>query len=92
MSNIDNDFKQKMEEYDKQQERKIKITLLIIGIFILVFVIIGFISMFSDYNNNSSNNNDTYVKCYSYSKTLVKEKLKSPKSAEFPLYSDSVNA
>lgn len=32
---------------------------------------------------------DTYIDSYYYSQELVKDKLKSPKSADFPWYSDS---
>ncbi len=30
-----------------------------------------------------------YISCYFYSQDLVKKQLKSPKSADFPWYSDS---
>lgn len=50
----------------------------------LIFVIIIGHGIKKDRNSKSY----TYTQCYYYSQTLVKAKLKSPKSADFPRYSD----
>ena len=65
-----------------------KALVIVAGIWIIVFLLWGLNRMLD--NNDSSDDYD-YLNstCYYYSQRLVKEKLKSPKSAEFPSYSDN---
>lgn len=60
---------------------------------IAALFIIAIIGVFIYVNNNDTtkipSKSDTYISCYTYSQDLVKKKLKSPKSADFPWYSDN---
>ena len=58
--------------------------LLVIAVFIVAVVLI-----FGKKNTNRNSKGDKCIACYIYSQDLVKKKLKSPKSADFPLYSKS---
>ena len=58
--------------------------LLIIAIFVVAVVLI-----FGKKNTNHNSKGDKCIACYIYSQDLVKKKLKSPKSADFPLYNKS---
>lgn len=55
---------------------------------VLIGIIIAFVKCTSD-DSNTNSKESLYRKCYFFSQTLVKEKLKSPKSADFPRYSES---
>lgn len=50
----------------------------------LIFLLINC----SDDKNKTKSRQNLYYDCYSYSQELVKNKLKSPKSANFPWYSN----
>ena len=84
---IDEDILKKVQLYhqsQKKQKRIIIIFLFVAGLIILIFLLGGFDGFSSKNYSTPSNLNAT---CYYYSQRLVKEKLKSPKSAEFPKYS-----
>ena len=56
---------------------------------LLISALIIFVLAFCGDNLRSTNNHRTskdykYISCYTYSQELVKQKLKSPKSADFP--------
>lgn len=59
------------------------------GIWALVFILWKCNAWLDADNTSTSTHNSLNATCYYYSQRLVKEKLKSPKSAEFPSYSDS---
>lgn len=67
------------------QNQKIDKTYLIAGLLAALFLII--MAVYATKSENSKE--DTYFQCYYYSQNLVKSKLESPKSADFPWYSDS---
>lgn len=69
----------------KEAERSFYIKFFVIAIVATLFwvIVIGY-GMKKDKNSKSH----IYTQCYYYSQTLVKSKLKSPKSADFPRYSD----
>lgn len=74
-----------MEENKSTSWKEIfKIFAFAIGVFGLVFLC----AECNDKNKHKSTNN-SYINCYLYSQELVKQKLKSPKSADFPTYSKS---
>ena len=61
---------------------------------LLISALIIFVLAFCGDNLRSTNNHRTskdykYISCYTYSQELVKQKLNSPKSADFPAYSKS---
>lgn len=70
----------------KEAEKSFYIKFFAITIVAILFwvIVIGY-GMKKDKNSKE----DTYFQCYYYSQNLVKSKLKSPKSADFPWYSDS---
>ena len=70
----------------KEAEKSFYIKFFVIAIVVTLFwaIVIGY-GMKKDKNSKSH----IYTQCYYYSQTLVKSKLKSPKSADFPWYSDS---
>ena len=72
-------------EITKKAEKSFYIKFFVIAIVATLFwvIVIGY-GMKKDKNSKSH----TYTQCYYYSQTLVKDKLKSPKSADFPRYSD----
>lgn len=79
---------------DKVQENNKKATRFAIVFIIccVIICIIFLIIVLGDSGNTkyvSSSNNNLNSTCYYYSQRLVKEKLKSPDSAEFPKYSAS---
>lgn len=57
------------------------------GIWVLVFVLWKCNAWLDSGNTSTSTHNNLNATCYYYSQRLVKDKLKSPKSAEFPSYS-----
>ncbi len=57
------------------------------GIWVLVFVLWKCNAWLDSDNTSISTHNNLNATCYYYSQRLVKDKLKSPKSAEFPSYS-----
>lgn len=74
-----------MEENKSASWKEIfKIFAFSISIFVLVFL---FAKCGDDGKHKTKN--DKYIACYIYSQDLVKQKLKSPKSADFPTYSKS---
>ena len=82
-----------IKEY-REKERKKAIMFVITFLLICTFgCVYGLITIFGDSSNsnNATKGNSSYnnlnTSCYYYSQRLVKEKLKSPKSAEFPKYS-----
>ena len=60
-------------------------------IFIIVCLIIGGSASYiaKRHTSNTSNREHTYISCYTFSQNLVKNKLKSPQSAKFPIYSEN---
>lgn len=60
-------------------------------IFIIVCIIIGGSASYiaKRHTSNTSNREHTYISCYTFSQNLVKDKLKSPQSAKFPIYSEN---
>ena len=60
-------------------------------IFIIVCLIIGGIATYvtKRHTNNIPTKEHTYISCYTFSQSLVKDKLKSPQSAKFPMYSEN---
>lgn len=67
-----------------------KALIIIIGLWGVVFILWKCNKLLDGNNNSySSNSNNVYSSCYYYSQRLVKEQLKSPKSAEFPRYSEN---
>lgn len=54
---------------------------------VFIILIIICIIIFNK-NNKKQSKEDTYISCYTFSQILVKDKLKSPKSATFPTYSE----
>lgn len=68
------------------QNQKIDKTYLIAGLIAALFLIIMAVYALKTEENSKSH---IYSQCYMYSQHLVKAKLKSPKSADFPWYSDS---
>lgn len=85
---IDEEILKKIQLYNqskKKEKRIIIIFLFIAGLIILIFLLGGFDSCSSGGSHSSSPSNINAT-CYYYSQRLVKEKLKSPKSAEFPKY------
>jgi len=74
-----------MEENKSTSWKEIfKIFAFIIGIFVLIFLCAE-----CDNKNKHKSTSDIYIDCYLYSQELVKQELKSPKSANFPTYSKS---
>ena len=61
----------------------------VVELFIIAAFIVALILIFGKKNTNHYSKDDKYIACYTYSQDLVKKKLKSPKSADFPLYSKS---
>ena len=59
----------------------------VVGVSALIIVILAFCG--DNMRNNNSYKGDKCIACYIYSQDLVKKKLKSPKSADFPLYNKS---
>ena len=63
------------------------------GCLISIIVIIAFFAIIGliipDSENEKTSKDSTYISCYYFSQNLVKKQLKSPKSADFPWYSDS---
>lgn len=68
-----------MEENNKPVLPQILLWCVVIAISVLGIVLIN--------HSEETNKNDPY-QAYVFSQSLVKEKLKSPKSAKFPWYSD----
>lgn len=90
----DEEIIKELQEYRESHNKKVIIVTIIVIIIIAFLCIIGASTMFKDnhsINENSNYSNSSYnnlnASCYYYSQRLVKEKLKSPKSAEFPKYS-----
>lgn len=74
-----------MEENKSTSWKEIfKIFVFSIGIFALIFLCAE-----CGNKNKHKSTSDIYIDCYLYSQELVKQELKSPKSAEFPTYSKS---
>ena len=66
-----------------------KAFVIVLGLWGLIFILWECNKLLEgDSNSNYSNSNSLYSTCYYYSQQLVKEQLKSPKSAEFPRYSE----
>ncbi len=70
-----------LEEYQKREYRIIGIT----AIVAIVVVIFGIKYLLSDDDNHRA----AYTRSYAYAQILVKDELKSPKSAKFPMYNKS---
>lgn len=86
---LDDDLIKKVQAYNdsKKKEKIIKIIFFAIaGLIIFIFMMGGFDSCSNNHHSTLSNN--VNATCYYYSQRLVKDKLKSPKSAEFPSYSN----
>ena len=84
----DDDAINKAQEYHKRKKKGMIIKIIffsIAGLIILINLLGEFDSCSS--NSSSSSHGNINATCYYYSQRLVKEKLKSPKSAEFPSYS-----
>lgn len=71
---------------EKEISNKTKAILIVI---FLIIDILGLWLLTKCHDGDNSSSNTLYIHSYIYSQTLVKEKLKSPKSAKFPSYSDS---
>lgn len=61
--------------------------IILVGVCIAIGCIATLIT--KKHTTNNSSKDHTYISCYTFSQSLVKDKLKSPKSAVFPLYSES---
>ena len=60
------------------------------AIVILILTVIGALIYVNNKDKTKTpTKTETYISCYTYSQELVKDKLKSPKSADFPWYSDN---
>lgn len=66
-------------------QRKITLISLIFSAFIFGIIIL----LVSCAVNEDNDSPKLYSECYVYSQRLVKEKLKSPESAKFPIYNQS---
>ena len=75
-----------MAEIAKKTERKFYLQIFSFFTAIILFLIIGIVHGIKEDKNSKDH---LYAQCYYYSQDLVKKKLKSPKSADFPWYSDS---
>ena len=58
-------------------------------LFVIAVFIVAVVLIFGKKNTNRTTKENKCIACYTYSQDLVKKKLKSPKSANFPLYSKS---
>ena len=58
-------------------------------LFIIAIFIVAIVLIFGEKNTNHNSKDYKLISCYTYSQELVKNKLKSPKSADFPSYSKS---
>jgi hypothetical protein len=72
---------------DKEINQKLLITLRDLVIVIALIVIM--VKCFGNKTSKTTSKSDIYISAYVYSQDLVKQQLKSPKSASFPLYSKS---
>lgn len=68
-----------------KEDKKLLIQNFLIAGVALVFLIACFKFVFGE----SDTNKDICRRCYYYSQQLVKDELKSPKSAKFPVYDES---
>lgn len=85
---LDDDLMRKAQAYNDsmKKEKRIKtIFFVVAALIILIYMMGGFEGCSSSHHSTSSSN--VNATCYYYSQRLVKNKLKSPKSAEFPSYS-----
>lgn len=73
------------------QTKKIPDEVAVLGLIIgmLLMVILGGWILAKMNDDDSSDKEKLHQSCYYYSKRLVEDNLKSPKSADFPLYSES---
>lgn len=72
------------------EEKSNKIIILsILGCIVLIFLCIFLLIKLNDDGTSNYSKDKLYIQCYSFSQDLVKNKLKSPKTAKFPSYSDS---
>ena len=55
----------------------------------IIFLVVIFMVMCSPSKDKKKSKQNLYQECYYYSQELVKDKLKSPKSSDFPWYSDN---
>lgn len=74
---------------NKQQGQKLQRKVTLISLAISTFVFGMLFLLVSCALNDDKNSNELYPMCYIYSQRIVKEKLKSPSSAKFPLYDES---
>jgi len=73
------------------ENKKTKKVILIIFLIGISLNLLGCLlaNLWYDNSKNTKSKDKTYIHCYNYSQDLVKEKLKSPKSADFPMYDES---
>lgn len=77
----------KMTERAKRKTKRTKITDELIGGIIIIILAIGLLSSLSDIVNNKKDDTDKYLhNAWVQSKLVVKDNLKSPSSAKFPMY------
>lgn len=72
---------------DKELNRKLLIRLR--DLIIVIVLIILMVKCSDKKTSKTTSKSDIYISAYVYSQDLVKQQLKSPKSASFPLYSKS---
>lgn len=72
---------------DKELNRKLLIRLR--DLIIVIVLIILMVKCSDKKTNKTTSKSDIYISAYVYSQDLVKQQLKSPKSASFPLYNKS---
>ena len=78
-----------MNKNNSQYQPTMSLKECIIGIVILLLCIIGLKAIIFGSAKSSSSQNDYKYSAYAYSKELVRDKLKSPSSADFPIYDPS---
>ena len=72
---------------DKELNRKLLIRLR--DLIIVIVLIILMVKCSDKKTSKTTSKSDIYIPAYVYSQDLVKQQLKSPKSANFPLYNKS---
>lgn len=72
---------------DKELNRKLLIRLR--DLIIVIVLIILMVKCSDKKTSKTTSKSDIYISAYVYSQDLVKQQLKSPKSASFPLYNKS---
>lgn len=78
----------RLKAHQESKNKKSKFIVVFILIILLLCLVVAILSLINDNSSNTKYDNLNST-CYYYSQRLVKEKLKSPKSAEFPSYSNS---